>query len=613
MPNQALLNSALSAHKSGNTALAEQRYLEVINGPENVDLVGAAKQLLGSLYSSLGRYPEAEEHMLASLALQPKQPHVRNNLGVCYKRQGKLQQAMENFNLAISLKPDYLAAYKNLIGLFMNHAMYAQAAEISQIALGVFPQDMALTQQLALAKQGLKHYQEALQLLRELHRLAPEDPSISHNLAVTLRLSNNPTEALEIFERLHAATQTPSYELLQNKGNAHADLGQLEQASECYKQVIKLQPNYVPAHENLTSILWTLGQQSNFVDSFQETIESGLSDVPIQQAYVEALLTAEKPDRALAFLATTSSLLDPEDQRVADFVARCHLARNDTETAIKFHKRACVTRETAVPYWIDYAVTLIVAGEIEQASDILEQLSERAPADQMVLAHLSLCWRMLDDPRARILNNCDLVGEYELPTPPGFSSLAEFNMALNECLTEYHTSEHHPLEQTLRQGTQTQGNLFARENRLLQLLKNSFRGVITRHIKKMQDMPAPYPGFSTERDFDFAASWSVRLRDQGFHTQHIHPMGWFSSAYYVDLPSELESSADDATPADQGGWIKFGEPNLKCTPPLQAQHIVKPKVGKLILFPSYMWHGTIPFKSAETRTTVVFDVAPSDH
>ena len=335
--------------------------------------------------------------------------------------------------------------------------------------------------------------------------------------------------------------------------------------------------------------------------------------MPIQQAYVEALLTAEKPDRALAFLATKSSLLDPEDQRVADFVARCHLARNDTETAIRFHKRACTTRETAVPYWIDYAVTLIVAGEIEQASDILEQLSERAPADQMVLAHLSLCWRMLDDPRARILNNFDLVGEYELPTPPGFSSLAEFNMALNECLTEYHTSEHHPLEQTLRQGTQTQGNLFARENRLLQLLKNSFRGVITRHIKKMQDMPAPYPGFSTERDFDFAASWSVRLRDQGFHTQHIHPMGWFSSAYYVDLPSELESSADDATPADQGGWIKFGEPNLKCTPPLQAQHIVKPKVGKLILFPSYMWHGTIPFKSAETRTTVVFDVAPSDH
>ena len=612
MPNQALLNSALSAHKSGNTTLAEQRYLEVINDPENAALVGAAKQLLGSLYSSLGQYPEAEEHMLASLALQPKQPHVRNNLGICYKRQGKFQQAMENFNLAISLKPDYLAAYKNLINLFMSHAMYAQAAEITQIALGVFPQDLALTQQLALAKQGLKQYKEALQLLRALHHQAPEDPSISHNLAVTLRLNNNPTEALEIFERLHAANQTPSYELLQNKGNAHADLGQLEQASECFRQVIKLQPNYVPAHENLTSILWTLGQRSNFVDSYRETIESGSSDVPVQLAYVEALLAAKEPDRALAFIATTDSLLDTKEQQVADFIEHCHLARNDTETAIKYHKRACTTRETAVPYWTDYAITMILAGKIEQASDILEQLAERDPADQMVLAHLSLCWRMLDDPRARKLNNFDLVGEYVLPTPPEFSSLAEFNTALDECLTEYHTSKHHPLEQTLRQGTQTQGNLFARENRLLELLKNSFREVITRHIKRMQDIPPPYFGFSTERDFDFAGSWSVRLRNQGFHTQHIHPMGWFSSAYYVKLPPELESSADDAKPDNQGGWIKFGEPNFKCTPPLEAQHIIKPEAGKLILFPSYMWHGTIPFKSAKTRTTVVFDVVPSD-
>ena len=155
MPNQALLNlSTIGSQVRQHPLSAEQRYLEVINGPENVDLVGAAKQLLGSLYSSLGRYPEAEEHMLASLALQPKQPHVRNNLGVCYKRQGKLQQAMENFNLAISLKPDYLAAYKNLIGLFMNHALYAQAAEISQIALGVFPQDMALTPTIGAGQTG---------------------------------------------------------------------------------------------------------------------------------------------------------------------------------------------------------------------------------------------------------------------------------------------------------------------------------------------------------------------------------------------------------------------------------------------------------------------------
>jgi hypothetical protein len=28
------------------------------------------------------------------------------------------------------------------------------------------------------------------------------------------------------------------------------------------------------------------------------------------------------------------------------------------------------------------------------------------------------------------------------------------------------------------------------------------------------------------------------------------------------------------------------------------------------LFPSYMWHGTIPFRSDEPRMTVAFDVVP---
>jgi hypothetical protein len=30
----------------------------------------------------------------------------------------------------------------------------------------------------------------------------------------------------------------------------------------------------------------------------------------------------------------------------------------------------------------------------------------------------------------------------------------------------------------------------------------------------------------------------------------------------------------------------------------------------LILFPSYMLHGTVPFHSGQTRTTIAFDVAP---
>ena len=46
------------------------------------------------------------------------------------------------------------------------------------------------------------------------------------------------------------------------------------------------------------------------------------------------------------------------------------------------------------------------------------------------------------------------------------------------------------------------------------------------------------------------------------------------------------------------------------TQTILAQKYIKPAIGKLVLFRSYMWHGTNPFESDSTRTTVAFDVVP---
>ena len=41
----------------------------------------------------------------------------------------------------------------------------------------------------------------------------------------------------------------------------------------------------------------------------------------------------------------------------------------------------------------------------------------------------------------------------------------------------------------------------------------------------------------------------------------------------------------------------------------RIERVIQPKEGRLVLFPSYMWHGTIPFSSGE-RLTAPFDVVP---
>ena len=44
---------------------------------------------------------------------------------------------------------------------------------------------------------------------------------------------------------------------------------------------------------------------------------------------------------------------------------------------------------------------------------------------------------------------------------------------------------------------------------------------------------------------------------------------------------------------------------------LTPAHFERPLPGKLVLFPSYMWHGTAPFTSAQARTTIAFDIVPA--
>ena len=108
------------------------------------------------------------------------------------------------------------------------------------------------------------------------------------------------------------------------------------------------------------------------------------------------------------------------------------------------------------------------------------------------------------------------------------------------------------------------------------------------------------------KDFRFSGSWSSRLKDRGYHANHLHPAGWISSAFYIALPDTVR---DHET---RQGWIKFGEPSFAVDLSDPVRRAVQPRVGRLVLFPSYMWHGTIPFQAAQNRTTIAFDAIPVD-
>jgi hypothetical protein len=128
--------------------------------------------------------------------------------------------------------------------------------------------------------------------------------------------------------------------------------------------------------------------------------------------------------------------------------------------------------------------------------------------------------------------------------------------------------------------------------------------LIRRHIAELG--PGSDPVRAPRSDSHaISGSWSIRLRAGGHHVDHIHPRGWLSSAFYVEVPDEAQASAT------KEGWLQFGRPSLRTAQPVEPAHYVQPIPGRLVMFPSYMWHGTVPFSFPRPRMTIAFDVLPA--
>ncbi|MGZ8348058.1 MAG: putative 2OG-Fe(II) oxygenase, partial [Allosphingosinicella sp.] len=210
--------------------------------------------------------------------------------------------------------------------------------------------------------------------------------------------------------------------------------------------------------------------------------------------------------------------------------------------------------------------------------------------------YLSIAWRLLGDSRWEWLEgDPSFIGVYDLSGAlPDLDALAERLRAL-------HLTTHPPLDQTLRGGTQTEGDLLARIEPEIRRLRQAIVEAVDSHVAQLPPFRPGHPLLVQQRSpIRFSGSWSVRLCGGGRHVEHFHPAGWISSALYIALPGEAERGPGDA------GWLTLGEVtelNLDLAPIRK----IEPRPGQLVLFPSTMWHGTRPFVAGE-RLTVAFDV-----
>ena len=137
-------------------------------------------------------------------------------------------------------------------------------------------------------------------------------------------------------------------------------------------------------------------------------------------------------------------------------------------------------------------------------------------------------------------------------------------------------------------------------------LRESINSAVRAYLQNMPDDPA-HP-MSVWRPTEWTiTSWGVVMFNRGHERAHIHPKGWLSGVLYVQLPEIINDPLRRPE-----GWLEFGRPTSQLhvrTPPEVIHY--QPRYGVMYLFPSYFYHGTVPFRSEERRICVAFDIEPA--
>ena len=573
----------------------------IVSFPHQPDLL----HILAVAYKNNQAYKAAVEHFNLSLSANPAQKQVHNNLANTYKLLGEYGQAEAHYIKAISYDKYFLDAHKNLGLCYLASKSFEKAEDALKVALSISPNDLSVLTAIANVYKDKEEFETAMSCYQQVLKLDANYVNALNNLGLTYKLTEQHDYAISCFAKARELAPNTS-EVDFNLANTLFEQGKYEQAEQYYWSALNKKPSDILTHQTLNEFYWQLNQKEKFGNSFRLAIEHMPKDLNVRSAYAKSLLDAQ-------FLPETEQALNEafklgNSPELLNTQGRLHAIRNENHKAIENFEKAL-----AMHFSMDVALDLInmaiVECQYERALEIIAQAEIREPFNQLLIAYKGTCWRLMSDDRYEwLIDYQNFIAPYQLPTPNGYISLPNYLEELEHVLLGMHNTEHEPLKQTLKNGTQTPGRLLHKKHPVIAHLKSSLEQIVHEYIDKLpSDKRHPLLARKSE-DFAFAGSWSVKLQANGFHVNHVHPAGWLSSSFYIKVPDFGKSPQDN----EHAGAIKFGESSMSLGEREHISRIIQPSAGTLVLFPSYVWHGTVPFNGSDEdfRLTSPFDVIP---
>lgn len=559
------------------------------------------RHLLSLVFRGLGNLVQAEGEARTAVSLNPHEAGFALGLAETLTMAGKDEAAEEAFRKALALRPTFAATVRSFSGFLVRRGRADEALALTE-PLAATSRDPMILDQHAVTLKALDRSAEALDYYKRWAALAPNSANAEHNLAATLAdLWRHPESEAAARRAQTRGGDTPETWLVLARALQGQD--RFEEAAGAFEAALARFPAMTEAHTEYAQLVWMQTADPKAataaLDRAMQTPEN-LSHLSIikarQQEYMGDPEGAyETVSRAIARDADEIALQGAA-ARAANRAGWRDIALVHAETVLRANPLNPANQMLA-------AEAYLAVGRAKDASALIAPILEASPNDQYAWALQGTVWRLLGDERFEALYDyAAFVRPYQINTPAGWSSLPAYLADLAEGLAPMHGLKTHPVGQSLRHGTQTNQNLLRSEHPAVKAFPTAIDGAIREHMRALGQGAQSVRARNTG-NYSIEGIWSVRLKASGYHTDHVHPMGWLSSACYITLPKAVEGEGRE-------GWIKFGQPGIATLPALEPQHFVKPQPGRLVLFPSYMWHGTVPFSGDDHRLSVAFDLLP---
>jgi tetratricopeptide (TPR) repeat protein len=434
---------------------------------------------------------------------------------------------------------------------------------------------------------------------------APEQAEPCNELALTL-LALGQLPAAEAALRAALKLDPDSPRALANLGALAQYRGRLPEAIDCAKRYLALQPADLEVRCNLATALADAGRGEEALQACELALEQAAGH-PFVLATQGSVLVALQDFAAAVPVLELATGRNPDDDLALTNLAQAYFSLQRDADACHVLQRALRINPNNARAASDLALMSSVGGDSARAQEVCSEFLQRHPGERLVLAAQISVLQQAGHCQAasELLDLEGLIEVTQIAAPPGFADTAAFNTALIANLKQNASLLAEPASKSTRGGRQT-GELDLDSDPALRALGKMLSQAVADYATARERAgQADHPLMAYASTDPALRVWGTVLTGGGHQGSHLHPLGFVSGVYYLQIPEEM-SVADS-----QAGWLEFGSPPVQLgTDAAGERRRLEPVVGQLVLFPSYFRHATLPFSAAGERISIAFDAVP---